>query len=389
MGGQIASQTVEKGKTVTKPNNPQKDGYLFIEWQISDGKPFNFDTAIISNITLKAAYYKLETVSSFEELQLALSSEGSKYITLNQDINVTSTIYATGNNKFILDMNGKTISNSNEIWNEELGDWSLISVRENAELTITGNGTFDSLENDCYALDIYDVGGKLTIENGTYKGNIHAIYVYEGALYVKGGEYSIKQISNQIGKPYEFVLNCYDSSYENEKASIIVSGGTFYNFNPEANGAESNDKSTNFLSEGYIAIEKEYAGYSKYTVFAPEDIIDSNPETISNFTQLLKIALQTTSDSSLQNTSIAGKTVYTYNQYTNTLEEDIDILLNGTMIQYIDESSNYVAILDFTEKDSYIQNNKIPKIYAKVASNDSSSKIITLIVDNKLIDCSE
>ena len=54
-GSSVSSQTVENGKKATKPTNPTKDGYTFVEWQLN-GKSYNFDTAVTGNITLKAVW---------------------------------------------------------------------------------------------------------------------------------------------------------------------------------------------------------------------------------------------------------------------------------------------------------------------------------------------
>lgn len=54
-GNTIKSQTVESGKTATKPVDPTKDGYTFVEWQLN-GKPYNFSTPVTGNITLTAKW---------------------------------------------------------------------------------------------------------------------------------------------------------------------------------------------------------------------------------------------------------------------------------------------------------------------------------------------
>ena len=85
------------------------------------------------------------------------------------------------NKTVILNMDGKTISNTTDIWNEATGAWSLISVRNGGNLTITGNGKLQAKANDCFAVDVQG-GAKLTIENGTFVGNVHAVYVYQGGI---------------------------------------------------------------------------------------------------------------------------------------------------------------------------------------------------------------
>ena len=164
-----------------------------------------------------------------------------------------------------IDMNGKTIANTNEVWKDDSNSWSLISARESADLTITGNGTFAAKANDCYAVDVQD-GATVTIENGTFIGNIHAVYVLEGTAYIKGGFYSVQQKYPDAAKADEFVLNCLDANYKNNRsANIIVTGGTFVNFNPADCKAEG--AGTNFVADGYSVISETKAnGDVWYTV---------------------------------------------------------------------------------------------------------------------------
>lgn len=56
-GSNIDSQTINYNETIKMPNNPTKEGYTFIEWQL-DGKSFDFNSRIDKNITLKAKWNK-------------------------------------------------------------------------------------------------------------------------------------------------------------------------------------------------------------------------------------------------------------------------------------------------------------------------------------------
>lgn len=56
-GTNVAKQSVVENKTVTKPSNPTKEGYTFIEWQLN-GKTYDFDTPVEEDITLKAKWKK-------------------------------------------------------------------------------------------------------------------------------------------------------------------------------------------------------------------------------------------------------------------------------------------------------------------------------------------
>ena len=179
------------------------------------------------------------------ELLSALNSSVD-YVFITNNLDINSTVYTI--QAVVLDLNGKTITNSKDIWDTKANNWGLISVRESGNLTITGNGHLLAKDDDCYGLDVQD-GASLTIENGEIKGNIHAIYVEKGQLIVKGGKYYIHQTYPDKQKAYGFVLNCYDANRENGTAKIEVKGGMFNNFDPADNWAEG--EHTSFLAEGY------------------------------------------------------------------------------------------------------------------------------------------
>lgn len=185
-----------------------------------------------------------DTIKVLDNIDLALT------VSLEHDFNVT------------LDMNGKTLTNTKDIWSD--ANWSLVSVKS-GNLTITGNGTFKAKENDCYALDLQD-GSKCTIENGIFVGNIHAVYVLEGTLTVNGGTYSVQQKYSDATKADEFVLNCYDANREAKTAIITVTGGTFIEFNPANCQAEG--ANTNFCDDGYtVTSEKKTISGKDYTYY--------------------------------------------------------------------------------------------------------------------------
>lgn len=54
-GTEIAEIEVKPGEYIKKPNDPEKEGYTFIEWQ-HNGRRFNFSTPVKEDITLKAKW---------------------------------------------------------------------------------------------------------------------------------------------------------------------------------------------------------------------------------------------------------------------------------------------------------------------------------------------
>lgn len=169
-------------------------------------------------------------------------------VKLTSDVTVTESTIVSKN--ITIDLNGHTIKNTVDIWNENTKSWSLISVRNGGILTLldssdAGTGTLFAKENDCYAVDVRN-GGMLIIESGTYIGNISSVYVHTGTAYINGGYYKVQQISSMNG--YGETINCYDANFKNGTAKVIISGGSFYNFDP-TDAAEPSDCNQNYLSK--------------------------------------------------------------------------------------------------------------------------------------------
>lgn len=277
--GSGSSTTVNKGTTSSGGGGySHSHSYDTSKWVFDDTKHWHASTCG-HNLKIDEAEHTYEndvcTVCGQVKADVAVAKIGSKnYKTLAEAVaaggdvtlldNVVVSEPVIVNKTVILNMDGKTISNTTDIWNEATGAWSLISVRAGGDLTITGDGTLKAKENDCYAVDVQD-GAKLTIENGTFVGNVHAVYVYQGELTVKGGAYSIQQKYPDAAKADEFVLNCYDEHRTEGTAKITVTGGTFEKFNPANCAAEG--AGTNFVAAGYAAKELEGNKYQVVALF--------------------------------------------------------------------------------------------------------------------------
>ena len=257
-----------------------------------------------------ATYYPVLDAAGLKD---ALKTGGN----ISVDANLAPEVAMVAEKDTTLNMNGKTIANTADVWDAESNSWSLVSARAGATLTIDGNGTFKAKENDCYAVDIQD-GGKLVIKNGTFIGNIHAVYVYAGEAVIEGGFFSVQQKYPDAAKADEFVLNCYDANRANGTAKIVVKGGTFVNFNPadcQAEGAH-----TNFVAEGYSVIKEPQAnGDVWYTVVEGTGV--SNNEDLNN---VISSATEPT-------TVTLGKGTYTLPSLDNK-----DITIKGTKDTVID-----------------------------------------------------
>ena len=227
-----------------------------------------------------------QTDSAYQKLVDAISAaKAGDTVTLTEDVDVQKPLVV--NKKLTLDLAGHRLYNSVDIWSDTTNDSSLISVQENGDLTITGNGKLEAKENDCYVVDVMQ-GANLTIENGEFIGNIHAVYVFEGTAVVKGGKFSVQQTYPDANKAYGFTLNCYDANRKAGTARIYVTGGTYYKFDPANNCAEG--ANTNFCEDGYITTQdgdwytaREYQ-HSTLTTNIGEQVFEVNKPTEFTFT---------------------------------------------------------------------------------------------------------
>lgn len=140
-----------------------------------------------------------------------------------------------------LDMAGQTLSGS--------AGTAMIQVVEGS-LTVKGNGTMKN-ENG-YAIYVGSVksgekSGTLVIENGTFTGATTAVHCIRGKVEIKGGTFKVD--GGSTGSQY--LLNCQDDA--SGRATIEVSGGKFYGFNPA--DADTHDKGNaqhiNYVKSGY------------------------------------------------------------------------------------------------------------------------------------------
>ena len=193
--------------------------------------------------------------TEYATLQAAVAAaKDGEIVKLLGDVTLDATLIVK-EKTLTLDLNGKTITNEKDLWNEANYTWSLISVRDNGNLTIkdsVGTGKLKAKANDCFALDVYAYNKAnaetttLTIESGEYIGNSSAIYAFVGKVTINGGHFSIQQLSSS--NDYRFMLNCYDESHTAGTAGFTVNGGTFDHFDPRNNLAEGTG--TSFVAEG-------------------------------------------------------------------------------------------------------------------------------------------
>lgn len=83
-GSLIPPIEVAKGYSISKPLNPIRDGYEFVEWQVN-GERFDFNTIITEEITLTTKWNKKK------EIDMLQSNTSSSGYNVNKDNNKTNT----------------------------------------------------------------------------------------------------------------------------------------------------------------------------------------------------------------------------------------------------------------------------------------------------------
>ena len=245
---------------ISNLTSPSDASRLFYVWEDSVGLVSDNNPVIKGDSSIEKFFAAKVGGTYYKTLADAVAAaQNGDTITLLKDVDLGNTV-TVANKTVTLNMAGKTIYNTKDLWDSKLNAWSLISVRENGNLTITGDGTLKAKADDCYALDTQEGSAKLTVENGTVIGNISAIYAFLGEVTINGGSYSIQQLNtNNVQDGYGLTINCYDQNYKEKTAKITVTGGYFAHFDPANNKAEG--VGTNFVKDGYVSVTSDKSGY--------------------------------------------------------------------------------------------------------------------------------
>ena len=148
-----------------------------------------------------------------------------------------------------LNLAGKKIFNTTDIWSDTNGTYELLSIE--AKVTITGNGTIDAKENDCYTINVKN--GDLTIENGTFYGNVSVVQVEKGKLTINGGKFDLHQ--KWEGKN-TYLINCIDDAFVDKTAEVAIYGGEFVDFDPNVSPEKKIDGKTPSFAAPGVGITK-------------------------------------------------------------------------------------------------------------------------------------
>ena len=195
----------------------------------------------------KIAYGKVPRSVSDKTSLLEALNNGDNILLENDITDIDTRIEITKDT--VIDLNGKKLEGS-------AGGNSALLWSTGGELTIKGKGTITC--TDGYAVYVGSVAsgdkkGKVVIEDGTFTAQTTAVHVICGTAEIRGGTFKLSNSAGAYGA--KFLLNCQDTSVD--KASIVVTGGTYYDFNPASNDADDKDAGgkTNYVASGYKSVK--------------------------------------------------------------------------------------------------------------------------------------
>ena len=196
-----AKQVLQSGMTAQKPNDPAKNGYIFIGWYDGD-TAYDFDSIVTGNITLTAKWVKIADKTA----DFTADDGGAEAIALlnSAKTGVADSIWDNGTKTLILKGIYFATTATTAV---KLPDGATVILADGTENRIIGGGatvTQDrTYQNQIYIYGIY-AAGKLTIQgetNGT------------GTLFVNSGEH----INN--GNAWTYSVGLY------AEGDLTVNGG--------------------------------------------------------------------------------------------------------------------------------------------------------------------
>ena len=180
------------------------------------------------------------------------------------------------------DLNGKKIYNTKDIWGANTA--SVIAIRDGAEVTVMGDGTIAAKKDDCYTFNIID--GELTIENGTFIGNISVVQVQEGRLTINGGTFSLLQKMTDGKGEDRYLINCIDDAFTANIAQVAIYGGSFAGFDPNVSPeAKVDGKVPSYAAPG-VGITKNVDGSFTAKANMAAQILDSDGNSVAAYATL-------------------------------------------------------------------------------------------------------
>lgn len=124
-GSAVENIKIKEGAKVRRPADPEKEGYIFLEWQL-DGQRFNFETPVDEPITLVAVWYKDSGEGLTKPINVGLQNNVIYWAKVNNAVGYD--VYIDGVKTYV-DTNAMTIdTDENPLFTVQ-----VVAVLENGE----------------------------------------------------------------------------------------------------------------------------------------------------------------------------------------------------------------------------------------------------------------
>ena len=320
----------------------------------------------------KEKYFSLEAA-------IAAAKDGET-VKLLADVEQNSEVSI--NKNITLDLNGKKIYNTKDIWHDtDPVIVSLIAIKDGAEVTVMGDGTIAAKANDCYTFVIVD--GELTIENGTFVGNVSVVQVEKGTLTINGGTFSLLQKWKGEDR---YLINCIDKAFTDKEAKVAIYGGSFVGFDPNVSPEKKVDgKAPSFAAPGVGITKNENGSFTAKANMAAQ-ILDSDGNSVEAYATLAEAiaaakdgeTVKLLADITENGMDIAKSITIDFDGHTLTVE--------GEMVGSSGTVTNALRFLKNgdTTNTVVLKNGKIVSTTARILIQNYSS----LTVDGMVLDLS-
>ena len=231
-----------------------------------------------------------------------------------------------------------------------------VAFRIQGGATVTFNNMNVEADDYCFIVGEKEVAANLVINGGNYKGETSIASVTKGNLTVTDGTFEVEPYQGN----YNYTFNCYDANYKAGEATVTISGGKFYNFNPANNAAEG--AGTNFVAEGYVAgchndwwtVGEPVVKVGKVAYPSIQTAVDAVPEGEAATIKVAKdhnITGYTVLDGNYPMSVVVSggkKITLDLNGKTVTYEEKLDFTLSSVF--YVSGSGSEFSFVDSSEK---------------------------------------
>ena len=160
-------------------------------------------------------------------------------------------------------LNGKTLKAQRKLFSGASTAYVSTLTIDGANVIIKGDGkVINEIDESVYAIGVIN-NGKVTIDGGYYEAYHDTFYIKKGTIEIKAGKfntlgdkepYAVEDKSPHTGTNEDCfsnsVINCDDDQYVMGYAKVIVTGGSFRNFNP-SNVHEGRLHHRNHVKQGY------------------------------------------------------------------------------------------------------------------------------------------